>query len=162
MTDTGVVRRYWGHYIWQIKRHILFFYIVVHYYESYLLFLRFCFIYLQLQFPWPDSGYGCQGCRYGTHLTILIIKLLKTYFLKWHQCQSWSNTCSILVTHLSNQHYSICIRKPAKRSRVCYYPCTVKAISAADESVSFIHHWIVSPNILSFFYYFYIWCYLSY
>jgi len=42
-----------------------------------------------------------------------------------------------VVTHLSNQHYSICIRKPADRSRVCYYPCTVKAIAAADESTSF-------------------------
>ena len=139
MTGTGVVRRYLRHYIRQIKRHILFFYIMEDYNECYLLFLRFCFIYLQLQFPWPDSGYGCQGCRYGTHLTIMIINLLKI-ICKWHPCQSWSNTCSILVTHLSNQHYSICIRKPADRSRVCYYPCTVKAIAAADESVSFIHH----------------------
>ena len=42
------------------------------------------------------------------------------------------------VVHLSSQRYSICIRKPAGTTRVCYIPCTVpgQATDVEDTQVS--------------------------
>ena len=42
----------------------------------------------------------------------------------------------ILATHLSNQAYTICIRKPSGANRICYIPCTnVDATIAAGANV---------------------------
>jgi len=41
------------------------------------------------------------------------------------------------VTHLSNQHYSICIRRPENRNRICYSQCYTPAASAAGDQGSF-------------------------
>lgn len=40
------------------------------------------------------------------------------------------------VTHLSNQQYSICIRKDAAASHVCYIPCTYQANAANTASAA--------------------------
>jgi len=36
------------------------------------------------------------------------------------------------VVHLSSQRYSICIRKPADRTHICYIPCSVPGIAPDD------------------------------
>ena len=53
----------------------------------------------------------------------------------------------ILASHLSNQVYNICIRKPASKNRICYIPCTNinAAISGgANKQASFGIRWVGS------------------
>jgi len=51
--------------------------------------------------------------------------------------QARGATVSDDVVHLSNQRYSICIRKPAGASYICYIPCTSQQTAAADDQQSF-------------------------
>ena len=44
------------------------------------------------------------------------------------------------VVHLSNQDYSICIRKDAQANRVCYNPCRIAGIANdVTDQVHFKH-----------------------
>jgi len=68
--------------------------------------------------------------------------------LQWHMAEAGSfrsfnfpnlgrnEDVSDEVSHLSNQRYSICIRKPQGASYICYIPCTFVA-GAADMQQSF-------------------------
>jgi len=51
--------------------------------------------------------------------------------------QARGATVSDDVVHLSNQRYSICIRKPAGTTNICYIPCTSQQTAAADDQQSF-------------------------
>lgn len=65
--------------------------------------------------------------------------------------QAAGTAVAVSVVHLSNQHYTACIRKPAGKTHICYIPCTsvdpaIGAISMSSFGISLGNDAAVKSN----------------
>lgn len=142
MTATGTVRRYVTdalNFKWNDMSYM---------YQRMIYLTRLYFVFYSFNFPDQTAGTVVSGA--GKYMKILLVKI-DPQFVIW-LLKSWYliSSISILVTHLSNQKYDICIRQPISTTFICYIPCTfvagtdgnnAAATAQVVSSVEFIHEW---------------------